>query len=194
MSKEKQEKVVLDSILTKPDDKAFINRMVMDQDEDDFPKASEIEVSAKYVDPFEPPNWLDKVHFAYSWVDLRDDIGRHRALDTGFFKIVTRTSSCIKGKINDRDFRDHGAVERQGMILVFRPKDLDEKLRTHSLLKHGEMVDSISSGKSGEGYEITHSKSKEDRGGSGIDVYAYEEAGVHAQTAADLKPGNLQVK
>jgi hypothetical protein len=189
-----KEKAVLDKVLTKPNDKDFINRMVMDQNEDDFPKASEIEVTAKYVDPFEPPDWLDKDYFAYSWVDLRDDIGRHRALDTGFFKIVTRTSSCIKGKINDRDFRDHGAVERQGMILVFRPKDLDEKLRTHSVLKHGDMVSSISAGKQESGYETTFSKSKEDTGSSGIDVYAYEEPGVHALEAKDLKPGNLQVK
>ena len=191
MSKEKE---TLDKVLTKPNDKDFINRMVVDQDEDDFPKASDVEVSSKYIDQFEPPDWLDKVKFAYSWVDLRDDINRHRALDTGFFKIVTRTSSCIKSKINDRDFRDHGAVERQGMFLVFRPKDLDDKLRTHSVLKHGDMVSSISAGKSEQGYELTHSKSKEDRGGSGIDVYAYEEAGVHALEAKDLKPGNIQAK
>jgi hypothetical protein len=191
MSKEKE---TLDKVLTKPSDKDFINRMVMDQNEDDFPLASEVEVTAKYVDPFEPPNWLDKEYYAYSWVDLRDDIGRHRALDTGHFKIVTRTSSCIKGKINDRDFRDHGAVERQGMILVFRPKDLDDKLRTYSVLKHGDMVASIAAGKQEEGFELTHSKSKEDRGGSGIDVYAFEEAGVHAPEAKDLKPGNLQAK
>lgn len=187
-----KEKETLDKVLAKPSDKDFINRMVLDQNEDDFPALSDVEVSFKYVDPFEPPDWLNKVDYAYSWVDLRDDINRHRALDTGYFKIVTRTSSCIKGKINDRDFRDHGAVERQGMFLVFRPKDLDDKLRTHSVLKHGDMVSSVSAGKQEEGYEITHSKSKEDRGGSGIDVYAYEEAGVHAPEAKDLKPGNLQ--
>jgi len=181
----------LDKVLTKPSDKDHITRMVMDQDEDTFPIVSEVEVTAKYIDPFEPPSWFDKENYACAWVDLRDDINRHRALDTGYFKIVTRTSSCIKGKINDRDFRDHGAVERQGMFLVFRPKDLDDKLRTYSVLRHGEMVDSVSAGKKEEGFEITHSKSKEDKG-SGIDVYAYEEAGVHALEAKDLKPGDMQ--
>ncbi len=77
---------------------------------------------------------------------------------------------------------------------MFRPKDLDDKLRTHSVLKHSEMVDSLAAGKSEAGYEITHTKSKEDKGGSGIDVFAYEEAGVHAPEAKDLKPGSMQAK
>jgi hypothetical protein len=111
-------------------------------------------------------------------------------METGFFKIVNRTSSCIVGKPLERDFRDHGAVERQGVFLVFRPKDLDDKLRTHAVNLHGDMVSSLAAGKEESGYEITHSKSKEDRGGGKLDVYAYEEAGVHAPTAKELiKPG-----
>jgi len=189
-----KEREVLDKALTKPNDKDFINRMVMDQDDEDFPTASEIEVEYRHRDPHEFPSWCNQKEYGFAWVDLRDDIGRYRAMEVGHFKIVTRTSSCTKGKINDRDFRDHGAVERQGMFLMFRPKDLDDKLRTYPVQRHAENVSSISAGKQDRGYEITYTKSEEDRGGSGIDVYAYEEAGVHAPEAKDLKPGNLQGK
>ena len=36
-----KEREVLDKALTKPNDKDFINRMVMDQDDEDFPTASD---------------------------------------------------------------------------------------------------------------------------------------------------------
>lgn len=187
----KDEKETLDKVLKKPNDQDFLASMVQHQTED-FPSVSDIEVSSAYQDPFEVPKWCNQKDYAFAWVDLRDDIDRHRALETNYFKIVNRMSPCISGIPTGRDFRDHGAVERQGVFLVYRPKDLDDKLRTHAVLRHAEMVESISAGKSELGYETTFSKSKEDKGGSGIDVYAYEEAGEHAKTADDLKPGNLK--
>ena len=167
---------VLAEVLKKPTDRDFLST-VIDSQTEDFPSVSEVSVSEAYVDPFSIPKWCDQKRFSFAWANIRDDIERHRVLEAGFFKIVNRTSTCIKSKVLERDFRDHGAVERQGMFLVYRPKDLDDKLRTQAVLRHGEMVDSVAAGKSGHGYEITHSKSKEDKGGSGIDVFAYEEAG-----------------
>jgi hypothetical protein len=167
---------ILADVLKKPTDRDFLST-VIDSQTEDFPSVSEVSVSEAYVDPFSIPKWCDQKRYSFAWANIRDDIERHRVLEAGFFKIVNKMSSCIKGKILERDFRDHGAVERQGMFLVFRPKDLDEKLRTLAVLRHGDMVESVAAGKSGQGYEITHSKSKEDRGSGGLEVFAYEEAG-----------------
>lgn len=180
---------VLQEVLKRPSDQEFLNKMIDSQTED-FPSASDISLSEAYVDPFTFPKWCNQKKYAFAWANIRDDIERHRVMETGFFRIVNRSSSCIVGKPLERDFRDHGAVERQGMFLVFRPKDLDDKMRTRAVHLHGELVSSLEEGKEARGFDITHSKSKEDRGGSGLDVYAYEEPGVHAEKATDLiKPG-----
>ena len=122
--------------------------MVDDQD-DSFPEASTIQVDHFYVDPFTIPKWCDQGNYAFAWVDIRDDIQRHNAMEVGFYKIVTRMSSCIKGKPSDRDFRNHGAVERQAMILMYRPKDINERFLSRPVLAHKEMVETLESGKAG---------------------------------------------
>ncbi len=172
-TKPKEDKV-LDDILSKPTDRDFISQIVESQEES-FPDASEIEVTYKYQDPFEIPKWCDQENYAFAWGDLRDDITRHRILEVQHFKIVNRMSPCIiQKKILHRDFRDHGAVERQGVFLVYRPKDLDEKLRTYPVLRHAEMVGALRAGKSGDGYDISGSKGEDS---SKIDVFAAEPAG-----------------
>lgn len=176
-----KEKEILDKVLSKPSDKELISRMVESQEEG-FPSLSDITLEEPYVDPFAVPKWCDVVNYAFAWIDLKDDIQRHRAMEVGYFKIVNRSSSCIAGKVTERDFRDHGAVERQGMVLVFRPKDIDDRLRTRSVFLHGEIVDSLAAGKVGDGYQVTHMKYNEAHGrpqeDSGkLDVVAYEEAG-----------------
>jgi hypothetical protein len=195
-----KDKEILNKVLKQPSASDEISRMVEDQTEI-FPSVSDIQVSHKWVDPFEVPKWCNQKEYAFGWIDPKDDIQKHRAFDEQHFKIVTRVSSCIKGKITERDFRDHGAVERQGMILVFRPIDLDAKMRTFPVSLHTGMVDALRAGKSERLYGITNQKfsdsdqSSEARAaasGSGIDVYAYEEAGEQAKTASDLKAGDLQ--
>ena len=167
------EKEILDKVLDKPKDSDLIARMVESQDES-FPSTSEITLGESYVDPFSIPKWCNQKKFAYAWIDPKDDIQRYRALDVGHFRIVNRLSSCISGKITERDFRDHGAVERQGMILIFRPKDLDDMLRTRPVFAHKEMVESVEAGKEEKGYQLTYKKGEDD---SKLDVVAYEEAG-----------------
>ncbi len=178
------EKEILDKVLDKPKDSDLIARMVESQEES-FPSVSDITLGEAYVDPFTVPKWCDQKKFAFAWIDPKDDIQRHRAMDVGHFRIVNRLSSCISGKVTERDFRDHGAIERQGVILVFRPKDLDEKLRTRPVFAHKEMVESLEAGKEGEGYELTHLRYKDgdrtpaakaDRDAK-VTVVAQEEAG-----------------
>ena len=170
-----KEKDILDKVLSKPSDSELISRMVESQEET-FPSLSEITLDEPYADPFKEPKWCDTKNYAFAWIDLKDDIQRYRAMEIGHFKIVNRSSSCINGKVTERDFRDHGAVERQGMVLVFRPKDIDDRMRTRAVHLHGEIVDSLEAGKQGDGWSTTHSKSKTDDGAK-IDVVAYEEAG-----------------
>ena len=106
-------------------------------------------------------------------------------MDVNHYRIVTRMSSCIIGKPNERDFRDHGAVERQGNILVFRPKDIDDRMKTRPVVLHGEMVSSLETGKEGDGYEISHLRYKDGdkrpevsrEKSARVEVVAYEEAG-----------------
>lgn len=173
MSKQKEDS--LDAILAKPTDKDFIGRMVESQ-EDTFPDASEIEVSYKYQDPFEFPKWCDQDCYSFAWADIRDDIIRHRVFEESYFRLVRRISPCIiQKRLVQRDFRDHGAVERQGQFLIYRPKDLDNKLRTYPVLRHAETVSALKSGKSGQGYEFSQSKGEDD---SKIDVVAAEHAGT----------------
>jgi hypothetical protein len=175
---------VLDRVLAKTTTKDMIGRMIGEQSED-FPSLSEITLEEPYVDPFAVPKWCNQKDFAFAWIDPKDDIQRHRAMDVNYFRIVTRMSSCITGKPNERDFRDHGAVERQGNILVFRPKDIDDRMRSRSVLLHEEMVTSLEAGKEGDGYDITHLKYKDgDRRpevsrekSARVEVVAYEEAG-----------------
>ena len=181
MVKQAKDKEILDKVLSKQTDSELISRMIEDQEES-FPSVSDITLEESYVDPFMVPKWCDQNIYAYSWIDLKDDIQRYRALDVGHFRIVNRTSSCIVGKITERDFRDHGAVERQGMVLVFRPKDLDDMLRSRAVSLHSEIVSGVAAGKQGDGYEVTHMKYNEAHGrpaeDSGkLDVVAYEEAG-----------------
>lgn len=181
MSKDKE---ILDKVLAKPSDSDLISRMVESQEES-FPSVSDITLEEAYVDPFAIPKWCDQKKFAYAWIDPKDDIQRHRAMDVGYFRIVNRLSSCISGKVTERDFRDHGAVERQGMLLVFRPKDLDDRLRTRPVFAHKEMVESMEAGKEADGYEVTHLRYKDgDRRpevkadqSAKVTVIAQEEAG-----------------
>jgi hypothetical protein len=176
MVKTKEDKVLDDILAPKPTDKDFISELVQSQ-EDLFPQASDIEVTYKYQDPFEIPKWCNQKDYAFAWADIRDDITRHRVFEVQYFKLVNRMSPCIiKEKMLHRDFRDHGAVERQGVFLIYRPIELDEKLRTYPVLRHAEMVSAIRDGKSGQGYEISQKKGEDT--GSNIEVIAAEEAGT----------------
>jgi hypothetical protein len=179
-----KEKDVLDSVLHKPTKSDMISQLIADQPED-FPSILDVSVDEPFLDPFAIPKWCNTRDYAFSWVDLNDDIQRHRALEVGHFRIVTRMSSCILGEPSQRDFRTHGAVERQGMILLFRPKDLDDKLRTHAVVSHVAQTEAVSAGKQTSGYELTHLKYREgdhrpevsaDRSAK-VEVVAYEDAG-----------------
>ena len=176
MVKTKDDKVLDDILAPAPSENSFIADLVKSQ-KDTFPDASEIEVSYKYRDPYEFPEWCNQEDYAFAWADIKDDITRHRVFEVEYFQLVTRMSPCIiQEKLKQRDFRDHGAVQRMKDFLIYRPKDLDDKLRTYPVLRHAEMVGALRDGKSGQGYEISSKKGEDS--GSKIEVVAAEEAGT----------------
>ncbi len=171
----KQSKII-ENILQKPSDAEFIERMIETQEEE-FPSVSDITIIEPFVDPLAFPSWCNQTDYAFAWVDLRDDIQRHNTIEAGYYKIVNRSSSCIKGgtKPLERDFRDHGAVERLGLFLVFRPRDIDAYIRGKAVQIHADMVKGIEAPKKEEHFEVSGLiRGEKD---TKIDIVAYEEAG-----------------
>ena len=166
---------VLKSVLEKPSADEFVERIVESQD-DFFPSVDQITISEPFVDAFATPKWCDRENYAFCWVDLRDDIERHKALEVNYWKVVTRSSSCLKGKITERDFRDHGAVERRGMFLVFRPRDLDAHIRHIPVQTHADLISSTKTPKKEALYEVSGVIQGTAAEGK-MDVVAFEEAG-----------------
>lgn len=174
MAKVKEDEI-LKSVLNQPTSDEFVGRLV-DSQEEYFPPIDQITISEPFVDAFAYPKWCNQENYAFCWVDLRDDIERHKALEVNYWKIVTRSSSCLKGKITERDFRDHGAVERRGMFLVFRPKDLDAHIRHVPVQTHAALISSTKTPKKEALYEVSGVVQGTAAEGK-MDVVAFEEAG-----------------
>jgi hypothetical protein len=171
---------VMEAIGQVPDVDERIGRFLAEQGAE-FPDASTIEVDFRYQNPFEVPGFLDKENYSYAWLDPQDDIQMYNALEKGFFKIVTRSSSCIiDARKADPYFRSHGAIELQRMILGFRPTDLENRMRQAPIVQHKAMVESLTEPKEKDGYSTSFDKYRGDhnsKGGEMSAVVAYEEAG-----------------
>lgn len=138
---------ILDDVKKVPtiDDK--ISRAV-DSLQDDFPQAATISVEYRYEDAFAIPKYLNQQDYAYAWLDPHDDIQWHGAIENRHFRVVNRQSSCfLDAKAAEFDFRPHGAIERQRMILAYRPTDIENRMRQLPILQHKEMVTSLRSEK-----------------------------------------------
>lgn len=122
------------------------------QESREFPDPLSIEVHEPFVDVFKPPDWCDENQNAYAWIDPNDDVQMERALRHDYWHIVTRSNHP---RARSSDFRIHGAVERQGMLLVYRPKDLDLRLRWLSTKKHHDMAQAQLEGDAGHKWEKT---------------------------------------
>ena len=181
-----KEREIVDKILAKTTTADIVSQAISSQ-ADNFPEASDIEISTDFVDVFAPPKWFDKDRFAPCWVDPTDHRQWNMAME-GYFKVVNRNSACILNlKDAEKDFRDHGGVMRGDSLLLYRPKELDLKLRTYPVEVHKSTLSTLSAGKQEDGFEITHSKYKAgdrsaaeraDKSGGKVEVVAYEEAGT----------------
>jgi len=116
----------------------------------DFPDPLDIEIHEPFKDVFEPPSWCDTANFAYAWVDVSDDIQLERAMNHDYWQIVTLSNHP---KARSSDFRIHGAVERRGMVLVYRPIELERRLRYLGVKQHLESARAVEEGDKGPNWE-----------------------------------------
>jgi len=162
---EKKESLVQDvmqAVQQEPSTDERIGRFLKEYD-GEFPDASTIEADFRYQNPFEIPEFLNQKDYKYAWLDPQDDIQMYNALEKGFFKIVTRSSSCVKNaRKADPYFRSHGAIELQRMILGFRPTDLENRLRQMPVIQHKAMTEALVAGKETENYETSFDKYRGD--------------------------------
>lgn len=116
----------------------------------DFPDPSEIEIHEPFKDIFEPPSWCDPKLYAYAWVDIADDIQLERAIHHDYWQLVTLSNHP---QARRSDFRVHGAVERRGMVLVYRPLELELRLRYLGVKQHMETAAALKEGDKGPNWE-----------------------------------------
>lgn len=150
-----------------------ISKLVQTQREG-FPDTADIQLWEPFRDPLKFPVFCNLLEYEYAWLDKND---KYRplsvALEQGYWQIVTR-SNHFQGRYSD--FRDHGAVERMGMILVYRPRSLGDHLRQLPERRHLEISRAAEEGTSGEYYERTLHKGTEVSTGGEV-IYAQEQPG-----------------
>jgi len=158
-----------------PDGRDLQISRIVDAPDRSWPETSQIELWEPYSDPFRIPKWANQEKYEYAWLDPED---RHRPLDValedGHWAIVKRVNH--PGAPTEA-FRAHGAVERARQILVFRPRDLGNRLRELPALRHQEIAASRKEGIKTRHYEITVTEGPEAEGAESGKVFAYEEAG-----------------
>lgn len=157
---------------------AHITRLVAEKDRP-FPEDATLDLWEPFRDPFKVPEWCNQEMFEYAWLDPND---RYRpfevALEEGYWNIVKRINHP---SAPNSAFRSHGAVERATQILVFRPKDLGDRMRALPMQRHLEIAKDRKAGKVGDHYEVEFSEASGDRGSRSItaptQIFAQEEAG-----------------
>lgn len=89
-----------------------------------------------YVNVFELPTWCRLDEYAYGWLDVKDEKEVHRAFEFGKWRFVKRVNHP---KANEADFSlGTGLVERLGLVLIYRPKWLDDEIRRIPEKRHLE--------------------------------------------------------
>jgi len=129
-----------------------ISSMVQGQDES-FPDISDIKIEQPWQDPFQIPKWCDKVNYEYGWASVHDKVQLDDAINARYWRIVNR-SNHYSAPLTDFH-HTHGALERRGMILMYRPMDIANKMRQIPVILHRERTEAIEAGKQLSGAEVT---------------------------------------
>lgn len=154
------------------------------QEQKGFPDPASIELHEPFVDPFAPPKWCDKDQYAYAWVDPNDEIALNRAIEHDYWQIVTRSNHP---GANNSDFRAHGAVERRGMILMYRPLELEKRLRFLSVKRHMDQMQAQIEGAEGPNWKRSMEVG-EDIPAPGFKPFAGEPAGSEGIQVEETYP------
>jgi hypothetical protein len=155
--------------------------VVQDQ-RDTFPSPLDVTIEEGFSDPFKPPKWFDQENFAHCWLDPNDEVAMDEAMEQKHWCIVTRSNHP---QAKNSDFRAHGAVERRGLILAYRPKDLDTRMRWLPTKRHLDIMGSKLAGQQGPQHELTLSIGEEATAGK-FTPFVAEEAGSPAASAQEM--------
>ena len=159
----------------------YIGSLVQEPDTG-FPDPSSIELYEPFTNPFEPPSWCNQELYVYAWVDPHDQVQMDRALKTDHWQMVKLINHP---NAKDSDFRTHGAVERRGMILIYRPVELERRLRLLNEQRHHSLMSSQLETRVGDKYEKT-AQVGESVSSDGFRPYVGEMAGAPVEKAEDM--------
>lgn len=163
-----------------------ISRLVQTQDES-FPDVSDIQMDQPWLDPFKLPKWADLEKYEYGWASVHDQVQLDAAINGGYWRIVNRSNHY---SAPFQDFHHtHGAIERRGMILMYRPLEIARKLRELPVQIHRERTEAIEQGKQLSGAELTAGRFDGETGAhksfSGLPT------GKDIRPGSDPKPGDI---
>lgn len=151
-----------------------ISRLVQTQDES-FPDPSDIQMDQPWLDPFKLPKWCDVEKYEYGWASVHDQVQLDAAINGGYWRIVNRSNHYSAPY---QDFHHtHGAIERRGMILMYRPQEIAKKVRDIPVQIHRERAQALEEGKVLDGASLSMSKTADDSAPKAKDIAAFEEAG-----------------
>lgn len=170
-------------IVVVPDSKDSNLARLVEGTDRPFPSADGIELWEPFADPFKVPAWCDQTAFEYAWLHINDSFRPLEvALEQGHWNIVKRINHVMAPT---EAFRAHGAVERGEQVLVYRPRDLGEKLRQLPAKRHAEIAGERREGKVGDHYDLTYAEGKEaEKDKAPSQIYAFEEAGAAKDSEA----------
>ncbi len=163
-----------------------IAALVKGQDES-FPDVSEIQTDQPWSDPFKIPKWCDTEKYEYGWASVHDKVQLDAALNEGHWRIVNRSNHY---SAPHPDFHHtHGAIERRGMLLMYRPVEIAKKMRQIPVKLHRDRAESIESGKQLSGAELTAGRFEGETGAH--KTLAGEHTGKDLRPGDDPKPGDI---
>lgn len=146
---------------------------LIEDQKDEFPSPLDIRLDEPYREKYPAPSWADTKDFSYGWMDGYDAVRADQALNYDHWKIVTRTNHP---RAKSSDFLVHGAVERLGMVLVYRPKELDVRARKIPEVRSKEALGSLLESHGGQ----------IDGPSGSFEGFSHEPAGETVETADDF--------
>lgn len=163
-----------------------IAALVKGQDES-FPDAADIKMDQPWQDPFKIPTWANTEKFEYGWASVHDKVQLDAAISEGHWRIVNRSNHYSAPYT---DFHHtHGAIERRGMILMYRPMEIAKKMRQIPVNLHRDRTEAIESGKQLSGAEVTAARfdgeSSEHKTFTGVPT------GSGLRPGSDPQPGDI---
>jgi len=163
-----------------------ISRLIKTQPES-FPDVSGIQVDFGYSDPFKVPKWADTEKYEYGWASVHDQVQLDAAINEGHWRIVNRSNHY---SAHAADFHHtHGAIERRGMILMYRPWAIANKMREIPVQLHRDRAEAMETGKQLSGADLTAGRFDGETGAH--KTFTGQPTGKSDRPGSDPKAGDI---